>query len=101
MTAVEAKTRPAPLDRRLSVAPMMDWTDRYDRFFLRLITKRTLLYTEMVPSGAILHGERDRFLAFVLGTLSVDQLFFLDETEKDRRDLRRCAFCSAPATLPP
>lgn len=64
MTAVEAKTRPAPLDRRLSVAPMMDWTDRYDRFFLRLITKRTLLYTEMVPSGAILHGERDRFLAF-------------------------------------
>ena len=43
----------------------------------------------------------DRFLAFVLGTLSVDQLFFLDETAKDRRDLRRCAFCSAPAALPP
>ena len=64
MTAVEAKLQAAPLDRRLSVAPMMDWTDRYDRYFLRLITRRTLLYTEMVPSGAILHGDRQRFLAF-------------------------------------
>ena len=69
MTAVEpysaeATSAPVPLDRRLSVAPMMDWTDRYDRYFLRLITRRTLLYTEMVPSGAILHGERERFLAF-------------------------------------
>jgi len=51
-------------DRRLSVAPMMDWTDRHCRFFLRLISRRTLLYTEMVPSGAILHGDRERFLAF-------------------------------------
>lgn len=54
----------APLDRRLSVAPMMDWTDRHCRFFLRQITRRTLLYTEMVTAGAILHGDRDRFLAF-------------------------------------
>jgi len=51
-------------DRRLSVAPMMDWTDRHCRFFLRLISRRTLLYTEMVSSGAILHGDRERFLAF-------------------------------------
>ena len=43
---------------------MMDWTDRYDRYFLRLITRRTLLYTEMVPCGAIIHGDRDRFLGF-------------------------------------
>ncbi|MEX0922603.1 MAG: tRNA dihydrouridine(20/20a) synthase DusA [Rhodovibrionaceae bacterium] len=64
MTAVERDNTAAPLDRRLSVAPMMDWTDRYDRYFLRLITRRTLLYTEMVPSGAILHGDRQRFLAF-------------------------------------
>ena len=42
----------------------------------------------------------NRFLAFVLGTLSVDQLFFLDEAAKDTRDLRRCALFSAPATLP-
>ncbi len=51
-------------DRRLSVAPMMDWTDRHERFFLRAITKRTLLYTEMVTTGAILHGERERILGF-------------------------------------
>ncbi len=49
-------------DRRLSVAPMMDWTNRHDRYFLRLITRRTLLYTEMIPTGAILFGDRDRFL---------------------------------------
>ncbi len=49
---------------RLSVAPMMDWTDRHDRAFLRAISQRTLLYTEMVTTGAILHGDRDRFLGF-------------------------------------
>ncbi|MEO3431206.1 tRNA dihydrouridine(20/20a) synthase DusA [Pelagibius sp. CAU 1746] len=52
------------LSRKLSVAPMMDWTDRHERAFLRAISKRTLLYTEMVTTGAILHGDRDRFLAF-------------------------------------
>jgi tRNA-dihydrouridine synthase A len=50
--------------RRLSVAPMMDRTDRHCRYFLRLITARTLLYTEMVTTGAILFGDRDRYLAF-------------------------------------
>lgn len=43
---------------------MMDWTDRYDRFFLRLISRHALLYTEMVTSGAVLHGDRDRLLGF-------------------------------------
>ncbi len=52
------------LSRKLSVAPMMDWTDRHERAFLRTISRRTLLYTEMVTTGAILHGDRDRFLAF-------------------------------------
>jgi len=52
------------LSRKLSVAPMMDWTDRHERAFLRSISRRTLLYTEMVTTGAILHGDRDRFLAF-------------------------------------
>ncbi|MDH3596064.1 MAG: tRNA dihydrouridine(20/20a) synthase DusA [Rhodospirillales bacterium] len=51
-------------NRRLSVAPMMDWTDRHCRFFLRLISQRVLLYTEMVPTGAIVHGDRARFLGF-------------------------------------
>ncbi|MFG0410087.1 tRNA dihydrouridine(20/20a) synthase DusA [Pseudomonas sp. FYR_11] len=48
--------------RRFSVAPMMDWTDRHCRFFLRLLSKQTLLYTEMVTTGALLHNDADRFL---------------------------------------
>ena len=42
---------------------MMDWTDRHCRFFLRLLTRRTLLYTEMVTTGAALRGDRERLLA--------------------------------------
>ena len=53
-----------PLDRRLSVAPMLDWTDRHCRYFLRLITHHTLLYTEMVTTGALIHGDRERHLGF-------------------------------------
>lgn len=48
---------------RLCVAPMMDWTDRHCRFFLRLLAPRTRLYTEMVPVAALLRGDRARFLA--------------------------------------
>lgn len=51
-----------PVDRRFSVAPMMDWTDRHCRFFMRLLSKNALLYTEMVTTGALLHGDRERFL---------------------------------------
>ncbi len=47
---------------RYSVAPMMDWTDTHCRTFHRLLTRRALLYTEMVTTGAILHGPRDRLL---------------------------------------
>lgn len=43
---------------------MMDWTDRHDRFFLRLISRHALLYTEMVTTGAVLHGDRTRLLGF-------------------------------------
>lgn len=50
--------------RRLSVAPMMDWTDRHDRYFLRLFSRHTLLYTEMVTTGAIIHGDREHLLGF-------------------------------------
>ncbi len=49
---------------RLSVAPMMDWTDRHCRFLHRLITRRTRLYTEMVTTGALLHGDVPRHLDF-------------------------------------
>ena len=48
---------------RLSVAPMLDWTDRHCRYFHRLLSQQTLLYTEMVTTGAIIHGKGD-FLAY-------------------------------------
>ena len=47
---------------RFSIAPMLDWTDRHCRFFLRLLSKNALLYTEMVTTGALLHGDSERFL---------------------------------------
>jgi len=51
-------------DYRFSVAPMMDWTDRHCRVFHRLMTRRARLYTEMLTTGAILHGDRRRLLGF-------------------------------------
>ncbi|WP_287103400.1 tRNA dihydrouridine(20/20a) synthase DusA [Brevundimonas sp.] len=50
--------------RRLSVAPMMDWTDRHCRAFHRALSARALLYTEMVTAPAVLHGDRDHLLGF-------------------------------------
>lgn len=55
--------RPGP-SRRFCVAPMMDWSDRHYRFFARLISRHALLYTEMVTTGAVIHGDRHRFLGF-------------------------------------
>ncbi|MBT1443874.1 tRNA dihydrouridine(20/20a) synthase DusA [Shewanella sp. JM162201] len=54
---------PAPLNRTFSVAPMLDWTDRHYRYFARLMSREALLYTEMVTTGAILHGKGD-YLAY-------------------------------------
>jgi tRNA-dihydrouridine synthase A len=56
-----AVNRPA---RTLSVAPMMDWTDTYCRSFHRALAPNTWLYTEMVTTGALIHGDRARFLAY-------------------------------------
>ena len=50
--------------RKISIAPMMDWTDRHCRYLFRLLTKHSLLYTEMVHTGAIFKGDRERFLAY-------------------------------------
>jgi tRNA-dihydrouridine synthase A len=50
--------------RRLCVAPMMDWTDRHCRYFHRILAPSALLYTEMVTTGAVLHGDRDHLLGF-------------------------------------
>ena len=49
---------------RISVAPMMDWTDRHCRFFHRLLSKHARLYTEMVTTGALIHGDQQRHLDF-------------------------------------
>jgi tRNA-dihydrouridine synthase A len=51
-------------DYRFSVAPMMDWTDRHCRVFHRLMTRRARLYTEMLTTGAVIHGDRRRLLGF-------------------------------------
>src|SRR5579883_563613 len=52
------------LDRRIAVAPMMDWTDRHCRYFLRGFSPSALLYTEMITSAAIVRGDARRLLAF-------------------------------------
>ena len=51
-------------DKRLSVAPMMDWTDRHCRYLHRVLSRHTLLYTEMVTAPAVLHGDPERLLGF-------------------------------------
>jgi len=53
-----------PTSRKFSVAPMMEWTDRHERYFLRQISRRALLYTEMVTAEAVIHGDRERLLGF-------------------------------------
>lgn len=58
------KSEPTYKGRRISVAPMMDWTDRHCRIFHRKITRHSWLYTEMVTTGALLHGDVPRHLDF-------------------------------------
>ena len=55
---------PSYPSHRLCLAPMLEWTDRHFRFFLRLVSRRILLYTEMLTSGAVLRGDRSRLLEF-------------------------------------
>ena len=57
------KTR-AMSPHRFCIAPMMEWTDRHCRFFHRLLTRRAVMYTEMVTTGAVLHGDRARLIGF-------------------------------------
>lgn len=52
------------LNRTISIAPMMDWTDRHCRYFLRLIAPHVLLYTEMITTQALMHGDHQRLLTF-------------------------------------
>lgn len=63
MTSTNTKPQ-KPFTRRMSIAPMMDLTDRHCRYFHRLLTKHSLLYTEMVTTGALIHGDVDRHLTY-------------------------------------
>src|SRR5579864_6937379 len=75
------------MDRRISVAPMMDCTDRHDRYFLRLLAPHLLLYTEMITTAALIHGD-DRHL------LQYDPLehpLALQLGGSDSRELSYCA----------
>ena len=73
--------------RRLSVAPMLDWTDRHYRYLARQITRNTWLYSEMVNSGAIVYGDKDRFLMFNEG----EQPVALQLGGSDPSDLAKAA----------
>jgi tRNA-dihydrouridine synthase A len=77
--------------RPLSVAPMMDRTDRHFRAFLRGITRRTLLYTEMITTGAVLHGDRDH----LLGHDEVERPLALQLGGDDPGELARAAALAA------
>src|SRR3954449_4902111 len=72
---------------RLCVAPMMDWSDRHYRYFMRQISAQARLYTEMITTGALLHGDVDRHLAFSAEEHPV--ALQLGGSEPD--DLARCA----------
>ena len=48
----------------IAIAPMMDWTDRHCRYFLRQVSSRAVLYTEMITTGALIHGDVERHLGF-------------------------------------
>jgi tRNA-dihydrouridine synthase A len=61
---VTERTSKKAIDRRISVAPMMDWTDRHCRYYLRGFAADTLLYTEMITTGAVLRGDREKLLRF-------------------------------------
>ena len=77
--------------RRLSVAPMLDWTDRHYRYLARQITRNTWLYSEMVNSGAIVYGDKDRFLMFNEG----EQPVALQLGGSDPSDLAKAAKAAA------
>ena len=72
---------------RLSVAPMMDWTDRHCRYFHRLLSSKALLYTEMVTTGALIHGDVERHLRFN----AEENPVALQLGGSDATDLAQCA----------
>ena len=85
---IPSPARPAPVrSERLSVAPMMDRTDRHYRYFMRQITRHALLYTEMITTAALMRGHARRFLAFS----EVEKPLALQLGGDDPAALARCA----------
>lgn len=74
-------------NHRFCIAPMMDWSDHHCRYFWRLLTRDALLYTEMVTTGALIHGDRERFLHFN----PQEHPVALQLGGSDPDDLARCA----------
>src|SRR4051794_32474361 len=82
----------APTRWRFCVAPLMDWTDRHCRAFHRTMSRRALLYTEMVTTGAVIHGDRKRIIGFD----PLEQPVAVQLGGSDRGDLARAAeICEA------
>jgi tRNA-dihydrouridine synthase A len=75
------------LNRTVSIAPMMGYTDRHARYFLRLISRHALLYTEMVTTGAVLHGDRSKLLRFHANELPLA----IQLGGSDPAELRECS----------
>ncbi len=75
------------MESRLHVAPMMDWTDRHCRYFLRQVSSRARLYTEMITTGALIHGDVERHLGFS----SQEHPVAVQLGGSDPKDLRVCS----------
>ncbi len=75
------------MNRTFCVAPMLDWTDRHCRYFMRLLSKHAVLYTEMITTGALIHGPRDQLLRFD----PLEQPVAVQLGGSDPADLSTCA----------
>lgn len=90
MTSFEFTLKQA---HRLSVAPMLDWTNRDFRYLLRLISRNCMLYTEMITTGALIHGRRERFLTHDVSEYPLA----LQLGGSDADDLAKCALLGEQA----
>ena len=79
------------MNRKVSVAPMMDCTDKHERYFLRLISKNVLLYTEMIVSEAIDKGDRQKLLLFNFVLLTKTPSGSLDSSSKTQAVLDKAS----------
>ena len=84
---IVSATHPDGGPYRFCIAPMMDWTDRHERYLLRLISRQARLYTEMVTTGALIHGDQERFL----GHADAEHPLGLQLGGSDPADMARCA----------